>query len=495
MKVSDDKLIETLSAHIREKIGIYFPPKKYGELRYKLIEAAKEKGFKKLTDFVEAIVNEKDNRKQVEVLASKLTIGETYFWRDRELFRALEEFIVPNLIETKTKSRKTLRIWSAGSASGEEAYSIAILLKRLIPDISNWNISILATDINHESLKKAQKGTYTDWSFRSAPPWLKENYFNRKADNHFELEDGIKRMVSFNYLNLAQDSYPSLLNNTNGMDLIFCRNVLMYFALEDINTITEKFYNCLVNDGCLFTTPSESFQYISPRFKLNHVKNVSFYQRSIQKEEVKQTSGKSKEIPDLDEIIQKENVRSKRKAKRIQFNREQKKKLDQEKQKKPDFDSAYAYYEAGYFDEAEDMLKLLINGKPKQEDVLLMARIKANLGKLDEALNYCRDSLLINKLNPDSYYLLAMIESEMGQYEHAYISLRKSFYLDPHKIITNFNLGTLALQLKKVKEANKHFQNTSDLLENMEREDTVPDSDGMTAGRLKEIINTSITNT
>lgn len=493
MGTIDDKIIRELSDYIREKIGIYFPSKKYDELRFKLKEIAKENGYQKTSDFVNYIINETDNKKQVELLASKLTIGETYFWRDRALFRALEETIIPNIIEKKRNSRKTLRIWSAGSASGEEAYSIAILLKRLISDINQWNITILATDINQASLNKAQKGNYTEWSFRSAPHWLKEDYFTKKKSNNYVLNEDVKRMVTFSYLNLIQDHYPSLSNNTNGMDIIFCRNVLMYFCLDDIKTVSGNLYNCLINNGLFFTTPSESFQYISPRFKYSHINDVFVYQRKPEAESTKKELKKKLESDNQDFI-----TIPKRSPKRIANKAKPLKakpiKVNNKAYSDFDFSDAKEFYDSGFYLKAENILEEIIKDCPNQEAVLLMARIKANFGKLDEALSYCVTSLEINKLSPESYYLNAMIKAEKGNIEEAYTSLKKSFYLNSSFVITNYTLATFANILNKKEESNKYYNNTINLLENMNTDEIIPASDGITAGRLKEIINTTSVN-
>ncbi len=485
---SEENIILTeLSNHIREKLGMYFPERKHGELRLKLNELGKENGFKKTTDFINHLLQNINDQKQIELLASKLTVGETYFWRDRELFRVLEENIFPDLIREKEKTNKTIRIWSAGSSSGEEAYSVAILLKRLIPNIKQWNISILATDINIDSLNKAKKGVYTNWSFRSAPPWLKEKHFKVQNKSEYVLDENIRRMVNFNYLNLAKDAYPSLTNNTNGMDIIFCRNVLMYFSLEDIIKITDKFYNCLVNQGILLTSPSESFQYISSRFRLKHTKNISFYLRDPDKESTVPQASSSSRLKEKPVKVNTEKV-VKKAPRREHSQKTTKSKLT----KTPNYEDAVLYYKQGNYQQASTILESLANGKISQQTHILMAKIKANQGQLLEALKDCKNALNINKLNPEVYYLIAMIEAETGEYEKAYESLKKSFYLDSHFIITNFTLGTLAQKLSKENEAKKYFQNAFDLIQEMNYEDIVPGSDGMTADRLKEIILTQI---
>src|SRR5262245_20228366 len=147
-----------------------------------------------------------------------LAIGETYFFRDID---ALRERVLPRLIaRRRTDGSRTLRIWSAGCATGEEPYTIAILLCELIDDVEAWKITILGTDINLEAINFARRGLYTQWSVRSVLP---ENPYLRPRGNRWQISDQIRRMVDFRYLNLI-DNHIGLAN----ADLVVCRNVLYY---------------------------------------------------------------------------------------------------------------------------------------------------------------------------------------------------------------------------------------------------------------------------
>ena len=157
---------------------------------------------------------------------SGLTVGETYFMRDSAQFAALRQDILPELIRRRQKERR-LRIWSAGCASGEEPYSLAMVLSELIPDWERWSVLILGTDINKQSLARARQGLYKKWSFRQCDPGVSGRYFTPQ-EQRFQIKPDIARRVSFAYLNLAEDTYPSLITNTCAMDLILCRNVAIY---------------------------------------------------------------------------------------------------------------------------------------------------------------------------------------------------------------------------------------------------------------------------
>jgi chemotaxis protein methyltransferase CheR len=184
MKLSiPDNILLQLSEFISSNFALHFPKERWNDLERNIVSASKEFGFSDTEKFIQHIITSPLTRENVEILAANLTINETYFWREPQTFEALEQTIIPELIRSRQNGNKRLRIWSAGCSTGEEPYSIAIALKRTIPDIKNWNISILATDINPRILSRAATGEYAKWSFRGVPKWLKENYFVQKPDN------------------------------------------------------------------------------------------------------------------------------------------------------------------------------------------------------------------------------------------------------------------------------------------------------------------------
>ena len=216
---------------------------------------------------------------QIEILASHLTVGETYFFREKRSFEVIEERVFPELLRARERTERRLRIWSAGCCTGEEPYSIAMLLDRLIPRPEEWNVTILATDINPEFLRKAAEGVYGEWSFRDTPAWLRERYFQRKRAGCFEIDERLRRRVTFSFLNLADDVYPSLTNNTNAMDVIFCRNVLMYFTAARARKVIENLYRSLVDGGWLIVSPTETSTSLFSGFTAVEFPGVVLYRK------------------------------------------------------------------------------------------------------------------------------------------------------------------------------------------------------------------------
>jgi chemotaxis protein methyltransferase CheR len=185
-------------------------------------------------------------------LVSELTIGETYFFREPARFDIISHELLPSL-QARKGSDHRIRIWSAGCASGEEPYSIAMLLhQQRMLDRSH----VLATDISHHALAKARAGRYRSWSLRGADhPLLKQ--FLIEDDGGYLVDERIRPHVVFEYLNLALDSYPSFPTGTWGLDLILCRNVLIYFNSETIAAVAKRFFNCLSPGGWVMLGASD----------------------------------------------------------------------------------------------------------------------------------------------------------------------------------------------------------------------------------------------
>jgi chemotaxis protein methyltransferase CheR len=181
------------------------------------------------------------------------TSGETYFFRDHGQFDLLRLRLLPELIERR-RSARTLRLWSAGCASGEEAYSLAMLVDMLLPERDGWDILILGSDINQAALAKARRGRYGQWSFRMVSPALQQRYFQRMGDE-WALNERIRRMVTFRAGDLIGEPSPG--SEWRDMDLILCRNVFIYFAVNTVTAVADKLAAALSEGGYLLAGHTE----------------------------------------------------------------------------------------------------------------------------------------------------------------------------------------------------------------------------------------------
>jgi chemotaxis protein methyltransferase CheR len=432
-------LLIQFSDFIKNEIGLNFSQDKLSDLERGIHSAAKIFKFDDTETCIQWLMTEKLNKKQVEILASTLTVGETYFFRDHSMFDLLEKEILPMLIEKRiNENDKRIRIWSAGCSSGEEPYSIAITLMKLIPNISDWNITILATDINTEAMKKLDSGIYSEWSFRGVSEDIKESFFKETGHNKFTISADVKQLVKSNYLNLAQDSFPSLINNTNAMDIIFCKNVLMYFNPDTARKIAKNFFHCLVDGGMLFVSSVEVPQPYFNDYDQQNLDNTTVYYR-------RHPSLTSPIYIDNQELIVKSTIEIVK----------------------------------------SDNVEVNITNEASHVDYKNLTLVLANNGKLVEALEANNKAIANDKINENLYYLRAMILLELGKNKEAMIALHKVLFLNPEHILAYFVLGNLSDQEKNHKASLQYFDAALQLLSNLKQEDIIED---MTVGRLIEII-------
>jgi len=515
-----NSLLAEFSDFINKHMGLYYPKEKWLDLLKSIREASSDFGFDDVEACIHWLISSPLKKNQIEILAKKLTIGETYFLREQKTINALEKKVLPDLIEKQSKKDKSLKLWSAGCCTGEEPYTIAILLTRLIPDFENWSIRIYGTDINPDFLQKASVGVYRSWSFRGTPYWFKNKYFNKVGDNLYEIIPSIKRMVQFSYLNLVNGGYPTSNDQYHNMDLIFCRNVLMYFNSRTAKTIGKKFYDSLHEDGWLIVGASETSHilfpdYISVTFPgailyrkdsnlgFDDSDITTFVPHKFRKQEIKKdidfdtaTIGKDDTLSTDDKenmlkSLLKENPLEKILSRQSEYNIEEKEdgKKDEEDEEKTLYEKAIVLYDQGEYNLTIGLLEKIPEEKRSAQELMLISKSFANLGDIEKALRWCEFSLQKEQLNPIYHYFHGIILHEKGKFAKAKESLKRAVYLDPDFVISHYMLGNINRHEGKIKESNKYYENVLSLLNLYKNEDILPESEGITAGRLKELVN------
>lgn len=460
------EVLNEVSNFIERNFGLNFPEERFKDLIRCLCNAAKQKKVE-LERYINLMISSELSNQDLEVLTTYLTIGETYFFRDKKLFEIMKDKILPDIINKRKYSNKSLKIWSAGCSSGEEAYSIAILLKELIPDYKDWDIKIIATDINSNFLCKAKSGVYSEWSFRDVDLNIKNKYFKITENSHYKIDENIIKLVNFQRLNLVDKTYVIDKEILNNIDIIFCRNVLMYFSKSQVKEIISRFYNSIINGGWLILAPTESLFINDTSFIPVNINDAFLYNKNINKSNpVKQFHIRNTE---KNFLIQKEIM----------------------------MDYTYVGHEKvikvknPVIPAVEDIKispKLPLEDKVNIEEFEILARGLANERNFEEAIKWCKKAILMDKINPFYYYLLASINQEQGTISEAIIELKKAIYLDSEFIMAYFDLGNLNLKQGKHKEAIKNFENVHTLLNNFSEEDIIPHSEQMTVGMLKQMI-------
>jgi chemotaxis protein methyltransferase CheR len=358
-------------------------------------------------------------------LMPRLTNGESYFLRDKGQFNLLRTRIVPDLLRQR-ESRRTLRIWSAGCSTGEEAYSLAMLCDELVPRNDGWNVSILGTDINEESLARARRGAYGAWAFRTLDPELRLRYFSNDA----EVNATLRRDVSFSALNLRGGDWPSRATGVFDMDLILCRNVLIYFRPDAIAHALAQFAATLRDGGYLLTGHAEIAGH-NPAPLLPRVFSESVaYQRSDR------AAAPSKPAQPL--RAQPKSAQSKSQTleepNRVRANSTLLLPLPANTTK-PNAQAANAQAAPAKSGES--------GGANAVAMLCASARAFADVGQYADAIHCCREAVALDSVAAGAYFVWAQVETETGARESAKALFKKVIYLAPSQPEAYLELAAL----------------------------------------------------
>lgn len=442
MRLSDEACRE-MQELIARRLGLDFPENRQADLERGLARALRGASIRSPDAYLAWLATLPDESPEWRRLADHLTVGETYFFRDPGCFDALEQQVLPSLIaERRSAGNLRLRFWSAGCATGEEPYSLAILLDRLLPDLADWSLTILATDINSEALEVARRGVYRQWPLRETPSWVRDRYFYRHETEAYEVDPRIQRMVSLAPLNLAEDGYPAVVTNTTAMDLILCRNVLMYFTDEAQRACVTRLQRALVPGGWLVVGPAEaSTDLLSP------LAPVTFPNAILYRKEQPSASSHqpSAFVPS------------------------------------PPF--AFPQPLSPNSQPPSSAPQPL---SPNPQPLLERARALADQGNLEEAYHLCKTALAKDQLDPEAHLLLAAICQERGEISEALETLRRVIYLTPDSASAYFLMGSLLLRQGKRGQGRRSMETVVSLLQTVPGHETVAGSAGLTAGRLLE---------
>ncbi len=274
-----DDVFRLLRDFIHGYCGIYFDNGSKYLLERRLSRRLEQRRLKSFEEYYHFLRYDRKREEELIILIDNLTTNETYFFRESAQLRAFSDEILPEL-RTSLADRKVLRIWSAGCSTGEEPYTIAILLLESGDWWRDWQVEILGSDINQRVLHTARKGVYKKSAHRATSPEMLAKYFFCDEKGDYRIIDKVKELVSFSYLNLLDPYKTSLVSN---MDVIFCRNVIIYFDREAKKKMIESFYQKLRDGGYLLLGHSESLINISTAFILRTLKNDMVYQKPLRR--------------------------------------------------------------------------------------------------------------------------------------------------------------------------------------------------------------------
>jgi chemotaxis protein methyltransferase CheR len=265
---------------IHEKSGIFFAENKMYLVQNRLEKRMAELAMKSVRDYFYHVKYDV-SQKEFNRLMVLMTTNETSFYRNEPQLMCFSDEVLPLIVQEKMQSKgtRTLRIWSAGCSTGEEPYTLAILIMERLKLLAGWNIEIIANDISEDVLQKARVGSYSGITMRNVPTEMLGRYFIKSGDNYLVSLD-VRALVKFSQINLND---PHKVAQMTGMDAIFCRNVMIYFSDEVKKQIVRGFFNSLTPGGYLYIGHSETLHGLSKAFKLVYFKNALVYRKDSER--------------------------------------------------------------------------------------------------------------------------------------------------------------------------------------------------------------------
>ncbi|MBA1334459.1 MAG: Chemotaxis protein methyltransferase CheR [Firmicutes bacterium] len=271
--ILSDELFDKFVKLVYKKTGIFYDYNKKYYVQKRVEKRAEALEMETLSEYYQ-MLKFTDDPSEFEKLINDLTVNETYFFRDFPQLRNFAEDVLPVAAREKRKSKK-IKIWSAACSTGEEPYTLSIILQEMLDKPDEWELQILASDINTEVLQFARIGLYENRAIKDVPPEYLEKYFTKRHDKYL-VNLNVRRPVTFKRINLMDEHEMS---SINGCDFIFCRNCLIYFDDESRRSVLSSFYESLNPGGFIFLGHSESVGRISSAYKVQRIGDTIVYSK------------------------------------------------------------------------------------------------------------------------------------------------------------------------------------------------------------------------
>jgi chemotaxis protein methyltransferase CheR len=457
---------ERFRSAIGRRMGLRFD-----DVRLGFLEEVLQRRLKKLGCDSDAYLWDLENRglkDELTDLARELTVGETYFFRNVEQFRALAEIVLPERVRAQQSSR-TLRLLSAGCASGEEAYTMAIIAREAVADPS-WQITIQAVDINPLAIEKARRARYSTWALRETPTESRSRWFRREG-SEIVLDDSVRRAVTFEAGNLA-DADAGLWRPAF-YDVIFCRNALMYFEPEQMRAAIERIASSLAPGGFLFLGHAETLRGVSERFHLRHTHDTFYHQLKADGEDAEATIGPF--IPRQDF-----NAASRLSADSSWYNdiclatervaalMSRTDAVEETPQRASAFDMAPVIdlFRKEQFAEALDLVRTGTSAAGSDRDLLLFESVLLiQGGQIAAAEDVAHRLLSLDSQNAGAHYVLALCFEHAAQNHRAIAHHKAAAALNATFAMPRLHLGLLARRAGDRQTAQREFAQALSLLE------------------------------
>ena len=457
-----DQAHETILRLLGARTGLAFRSDQQEGTRHGIQRAMSRSQVKDVFQFAKLI--ERDPG-ALDNLIVELTVGETYFIREPAHFEFIRHDVLPE-IRLRRGADHIIRLWSAGCASGEEAYSLAIVCEEAgVADKAH----VLATDISRAALALAGKGKYREWSLRGKASATAKKYLRLENDG-YHVEERIRQRVQFERLNLALDVYPSTVTGTQGLDLILCRNVLIYFDRETISVVARRLFDSLAEGGWLITASGDPQFGSEIPFETVSNQHGVFYRKP--RSTPTTPLNRRPKTTTADQLKFTRPPRSEPDARETA-------KLDSRRPKSSSIEAKSALLR-GEYDRAAD---LAVRSPESVDDCVTAVKALANID-IQKALAKCEESLEEYSLSAELHYLHAVLFMEVQRDEDAAQAARRALFLDSSLAIVHFTLGTILQTLGSFSEAARHFRNAMQICEGRPSSEIVRFAEGETVGQL-----------
>ncbi|MDZ4183511.1 MAG: CheR family methyltransferase [Desulfuromonadales bacterium] len=469
-----DAELEEFSEFFSDKCGLHFDRRNRKTLERGIQKRMRVVAAPSVAAYFTYLQNSPESRQEFKKLVALLTIGETSFFRFDPHFAALIEKVIPELIKVHQESRR-LRIWSAGCSTGEEAYSLAITLLHHFPQLVDWDITILGTDISQHSLAAARQGHYQDRTLRNVTPKLLSEWFV-KDDSGWTVTDRLRALTRFSFLNLQSETYPNPKNGTTECDLIFCRNVMIYFRPETVRAVVSRLRRALRPGGYLFLGHAETLGAGFLDFVRCQHHGGTYYRAS-------DPAGEEIAAPAFSKQDE-----SKNKPQFILFEKinDNSLLLPVDKQATQEKSGIFSVDKVNSKTASPNNRTLATPPATTAEQLLDQGFSLADQGRLDESLSLCRQVLHADDLSPRGYFLRGLIRDQKGQSVLAAEDFQRVILLDLKAVMAHYHLANVYRRIGRKAEALRSLETTLRLLTRMGGDETIPDAKDWTVSGLQE---------
>ncbi len=484
MESLTDEEFTLFSKLVADYSGIRLDPVIRPSLSQSLARRIRRLALADFVDYYRFLKEEAAGQKELARLAETLSNKETYFFRELRHFQVLGDHVLPRLLEKQTSEEAPLAFWSAGCATGEEPFSLAISIMEYQETHGPCAVRILATDLDTMALDRAQQGVFDRRSLRVVPTLYLEKYF-RKQGEGWLLSDRVREMVDFRRHNLVSDSYdqPFLAD----MDVIFCRNVSIYFGTETLEKVNAALASCLRPGGYLFVGTTETVRHNLGYLSLIEMDGVFLFNRAE----------KAVEVPPETRPRLPLKTRKKKEKREERKEREGKR---EERLVSPllpvpsrtdgpgsSYRLAVEAFQQEEYELAMQHLCDALQIQPSRFEVhCLLASIYIDQEKFAEAERACQRALEIDPWRPEAHFLWGLILRYRGQEQEAIEKFKRAIYLKPSYGVAHFQLAEVYRALGRWMEARREYENTLNILDKEYGGDSVCNLSGLSEGYLRD---------